>query len=154
MLSITKIFNFEAAHRISNYNGPCKNIHGHTYKLLVTLSGEEPGDDDMLIDFKVLKKIVQDHIISLLDHALILKSTADHLEAYGGSDMKLFWMKTEPTAERMILWIGETLTNNLPKGIELKNLRLYETESSYVEWERKVVNTHEKYTSLEEEYRI
>jgi 6-pyruvoyltetrahydropterin/6-carboxytetrahydropterin synthase len=154
MLSITKIFNFEAAHRISNYNGACKNIHGHTYKLLVTLSGEEPGEDDMLIDFKVLKKIVQEHIISPLDHALILKKTPDHLDTYGGSDMKLFWMVTEPTAERMILWIADILKAHIPKGIELRKLRLFETESSFVEWEEKVDIARLKFASLEAEYQV
>ena len=135
MLSITKIFNFEAAHRISNYEGACHNLHGHSYKLLVTLSGEQPGEDDMLIDFKVLKKIVQEEILSPLDHALILKDTMDHRETYEKLGHKLFWMKTEPTAERMVMWMAEVLQKAIPGTLRLKKLQLFETESSFVEWE-------------------
>lgn len=135
MLTITKIFHFEAAHRISNYGGPCQNIHGHSYQLHVSLSGSQTGQDDMLIDFKTLKRIVQENIIQPLDHVLLLKKNEKNLKDFEGTDTPIFWMDDEPTAEQLILWISRKLSPFVPENVFIRNLRLYETESSYVDWE-------------------
>lgn len=137
MLSITKIFTFEAAHRISNHPGACSNLHGHSYKLHVTVSAPEPGADDMLMDFKTLKSLVQHHIIEKLDHSLMLKKNPFNLEAFSEVREKVFWMDHEPTAERLILWVVEVIQPLLPLSVRLSKLMIYETETCYVKWENK-----------------
>ena len=76
-IRLTKIFNFEAAHALMNYDGPCKNIHGHSYKLEVTIIGRPVKDesspkDGMVMDFGDLKEIIKKSIIEQFDHSLIL----------------------------------------------------------------------------------
>lgn len=132
-LSITKIFTFETAHRISDYQGACSQLHGHSYVLHVTVSGELL-DHDMLLDFKVLKEIVQGKIIKILDHALALKDTEEHRKKFDGLGQKVFWMSHEPTAERMLLWMKDSIIPSLPSHIDLQTLVLYETATSYATW--------------------
>ncbi|MFC4871446.1 6-carboxytetrahydropterin synthase QueD [Negadavirga shengliensis] len=134
MLSITKIFTFEAAHRISNHPAACSQLHGHSYKLHVTIGAEEPGDDDMLMDFKELKTLVQHNVIDKLDHSLMLKNIPSHLQTYANAE-KVFWMDHEPTAERLVLWIAQVIKPLLPSKVNLNGLKIYETETCYVNWE-------------------
>ncbi|HNF31650.1 MAG TPA: 6-carboxytetrahydropterin synthase, partial [Bacteroidia bacterium] len=80
---VTKIFVFDMAHALYGYDGPCKNIHGHTYKLSVTLKGTPVKDNSnpkagMVIDFSILKQIVQEKIIKQFDHALVLNNDSPH----------------------------------------------------------------------------
>lgn len=136
MISITKIFTFETAHRISSYQGACQHIHGHSYKLHVTVTGKEIGEDDMLMDFKVLKQIVKEYIVDPIDHAIMLKRNEVNRNDFGAMDEKIFWMSSEPTAERMLEWMANQLQEVLPAKIELKRLRLFETENSFAEWKK------------------
>ena len=76
-IRVTKEFNFEMAHALFNYDGPCKNIHGHSYKLAITVKGKPISDTSnikqgMVIDFSVIKEIVNKVIIEKYDHALVL----------------------------------------------------------------------------------
>lgn len=135
MLSITKKFRFEAAHAILNYDGLCKNIHGHSYELLVTVCGPKDPETQMVMDFKLLKQIVNDNFLKQADHALFLNQhhpAAKELDTYEG---KKFMMQGEPTAENIIEMIAEMVRWKLPAGIKLKRLRLFETESSFADWE-------------------
>lgn len=135
MLSITKKFRFEAAHAILNYEGLCKNIHGHSYELLVTVCGPKDAETQMVMDFKQLKSIVNDAFLAQADHALFLNQNHPRLmelETYMG---KKFLMDGEPTAENMVETIASLVRWKLPAGIKLKRLRLFETESSFVDWE-------------------
>ena len=136
MLSITKIFHFEAAHTISCYHGQCKNIHGHSYELHVTITGEELNDSNMLIDFKELKKIVELNVTNDFDHALILKASDENLSNYKTLNTKIHWLNAEPTAEFLIMEISRRISSNLPEKIILKKLKLFETASCYAEWEK------------------
>ena len=139
-LTITRIFTFEMAHVLTKHNGLCRNIHGHSYKLHVTLTGEvlkKPGssDDGMLIDFKDLKHIVAEHIINTYDHALVINQHAPYaalLEDLPIERIKL--MPFQPTCENLILHFAKLLVTNLPKHLRLTRLKLYETENSYAEW--------------------
>ena len=77
MITLTKIFRFEAAHAIYGYPGACAAIHGHSYELHVQIAGIDPVESfipgmGILMDFKDLKKVVQESVISKLDHQLIL----------------------------------------------------------------------------------
>jgi len=117
MITVTKRFTFEAAHRLAAYKGPCAKMHGHSYKLYITVSGPTQVHADMVIDFKDLKTIVDKYIIDKLDHNML---------------NEIIPMKT--TAENMVIWIGDMIEKHLPVGIILQRIRLYETEDSYAEW--------------------
>src|SRR5688572_1911375 len=102
MLQLTKIFQFETAHAIFGYQGGCKNIHGHSYELHVTVAS--PHDDfipapGFILDFKKLKAIVSAAVIEQFDHRLILSrdfiSEHIHMEQEGNL---VIW-EAEPTAE-------------------------------------------------------
>lgn len=136
MLSITKLFSFEAAHRISNYQGACSQVHGHSYKLQITISAEMPGENDMVLDFKILKELVQSHILALLDHSLMLKDNAENRQFFLNYPGKTYWMDSEPTAERMLLDISRKLEPVLPGHVNLEEIVLFETETSFAKWRK------------------
>ncbi len=140
MISVTKIFRFETAHAIFGYEGPCKHIHGHSYVLHVTVASTAEGHKDFIekpgfvVDFKILKKIVQETIVQKLDHRLILS------EEYLGANPSLknqenleVW-KMEPSAENILFFSKQEISHALPNGINLVKLRIYETADSYAEW--------------------
>lgn len=134
MISITKKIEFEAAHRISNYPGSCSEIHGHTYKLEVTVSGEINRETDMVMDFKNLKEILQKTVIAHFDHALILKKNMENQTIFSSYLGKITWMESEPTAEQMLLWMVSSITPHLPSGVSLQKLKLHETSGSFATW--------------------
>ena len=141
-IRITKQFNFETAHALYGYDGLCKNVHGHSYKLYVTVIGNPIDDTNhkkngMLIDFSDLKKIVKKKIVSVLDHSTILnvktphKDLADILEKEGH---KVVRVNYQPTCELMIIDFSKIISKELPDNIKLYSLKLRETETSYSEW--------------------
>ena len=84
MIRITKAFKFEMAHALHGYDGLCKNIHGHSYRLWVTISGEiknEKGHkkNGMVLDFDFIKKIIKQAIIEKYDHSLVLNANSHML---------------------------------------------------------------------------
>jgi len=135
MLTITKIFNFEAAHRITDYKGDCRHLHGHSYKLEVSVSINDMGVRDMLMDFKDLKEMVKKTVVQLWDHALILKDNEANHRDFDQIEGKIYWMLTEPTAERMVMWIADRLAIELPDPLQLTCIKLYETAGSYAQWD-------------------
>jgi len=106
---INKIFTFDAAHKLPNYNGKCANLHGHTWKLIVSLEGEIK-ENGMIVDFKELKDKVNEKVIDKLDHSYLNDAISN------------------PTCENLLLWIKEQLAELNPK-----TLRLYESETSFCE---------------------
>ncbi len=135
MLSVTKIFRFEAAHAISGYHGSCREIHGHSYEMHITVTGSCLNENDMLIDFKELKKAVESVVIKDLDHALILKHNQINVSATQNMVSKICWLDGEPTAEFLLDFILRRLQTALPDSIEIRRIRLYETNTCYAEWE-------------------
>ncbi|WP_343743952.1 6-carboxytetrahydropterin synthase [Chitinophaga sp.] len=139
MLQLTKIFSFETAHALHEYNGKCKNIHGHSYKLHVTVRGQNHSEDylpapGILMDFKVIKELVQQTIVQHFDHRLVL--SAAYMQAHPGcSTQENLWVwDMEPSAENMVLYMQRALRAVLPGEVVLAGLRLYETSDSYAEW--------------------
>lgn len=118
----TKEFEFEAAHHLINYDGPCANVHGHSYKLQVTVSGNintndtDYASDCMVIDFKNLKKIVKEVIIDTHDHA------------------NLNTLYDNPTAEVMVIGMYNNLRECLPLDVRLESVKLWETSTSFAEY--------------------
>ena len=77
LIRVTKEFPFEMAHVLWNYDGPCRNVHGHSYRLFVTISGIPADNPDnpkngMVIDFTDLKSIVKKEIVNVFDHSVVL----------------------------------------------------------------------------------
>ncbi len=134
MLSITKIFTFEAGHALSGYDGACRNIHGHSYKLHISITGDHLHQG-ILFDFKALKSIVEQSVLNDLDHALLLKRNHVNLSATKNLVTNIHWMDEEPTAESLVTYIGDKVKSALPTGIRLLRVKLYETETGYVEME-------------------
>ena len=141
MIRITKEFSFEAAHALKGHDGPCRNIHGHSYKLSVTVSGIPATDPKspkkgMIMDFGDLKKIVKKEIIDILDHALILPADMDiaGLEKLGESFSKIHVVDYQPTSENMLEDFASRISGLLPPGVALYSLKLRETANSYAEW--------------------
>ena len=139
MITVTKIFNFEMAHALFNYEGPCANIHGHSYVLHVTLKsakgvGNELISPGFIMDFKELKEIVNSKVIALLDHKLALSREYVKSLEPNTSFNNLFQFGTEPTAENLLLFISKELIPSLPAEVSLHSLKLFETGNSYAEW--------------------
>lgn len=142
IIRLTKAFTFETAHALHGYDGKCKNIHGHSYKLFVTVKGI-PSEDindvklGMVMDFGDLKKIVNKEIVDLFDHAILLNENSPHKslgEKLLSEGHNVVFTDYQPSAENMILWIVERIKPLLPKNIDLVALKLHETENSYAEW--------------------
>ncbi|MDZ4666700.1 MAG: 6-carboxytetrahydropterin synthase [bacterium] len=134
MFCITKKFRFEAAHALLNYDGLCKNIHGHSYELLVTIQGEKDPTTQMVIDFKLLKQIVAGEFLDSVDHSFIFNRNHPDAKQFDGYKGKTYQIDGEPTAENLIEKIASLIEPKLPTGCALYSLKLYETESSFVEW--------------------
>ncbi|MBS4014107.1 MAG: 6-carboxytetrahydropterin synthase [Bacteroidetes bacterium] len=141
VVRITKRFGFEAAHVLHGYDGLCKNIHGHSYILFVTLKGvvsDKLGDPKlgMLMDFSNLKQIVKDNIVDVFDHSLMLMNESAPIHKQLGicDESRVIVLPFQPTCENLIVYFAEILSQKLPKGITLHSLKLNETESSYAEW--------------------
>jgi len=138
---ITKQFNFEMAHALWNYDGPCRNIHGHSYSLFVTVIGnitcqKSNPKNGMLIDFGDLKKIVNEVVVSEFDHALMISREVpqENYKNMGEMVGKLRLVDYQPTCENMTADFAGRIRNRLPEGIELFSLRLHETQDSFAEW--------------------
>ncbi len=139
MIRLTKIFHFEMAHAIHEYQGACKNIHGHSYELHVTIASSDNCDEyipapGIVIDFKEIKKIVSAAIIETLDHKMVLSRNFLSKHPTLASQENLVIWEAEPTAENMLIYIKRALSNKLPDGVDLVHLKLYETKDSYAEW--------------------
>lgn len=140
-IRVTKQFGFEMSHALLNYDGLCRNIHGHSYKLQITVAGEpvnQSGNpkDGMVIDFSMLKKIIQEQIVRHLDHSLMINEYApiDKLNALGQMYERHHVVPFQPTSENLVVYIADKVKPLLPEHIELFSVRLYETANSFAEW--------------------
>lgn len=138
---ISKEFTFDIAHALLGYDGLCKNIHGHSYTLVVTVIGSPLQDNNspkngMLIDFKDLKNIIKKQIIDRFDHALVLNgdSPKDLLDMLMKNYDKIVLLDYQPTTENMIADMAGQINDLLPKNLKLFSLRLRETPTSFAEW--------------------
>jgi 6-pyruvoyltetrahydropterin/6-carboxytetrahydropterin synthase len=119
--SITKVFHFEAAHHLPGHRGKCAHLHGHSYKLEVTLRGPikdtpSASDHGMVMDFADLARIVKIAVIERLDHQELNTVTGLHT-----------------TAENLVHWIWDELIANGLSNELLSRIRLWETESCFAE---------------------
>lgn len=142
MMLLTKIFHFDMAHVLKGYDGPCRNIHGHSYELRVTVKGEPLNDpqspkNGMVMDLHDLKCLVNEHVVNRLDHAFVLSSSmpTDFIEIVQREFEKVVVVDYQPTSENLILDMVNRLQEVLPQQVTLHKIMLQETPGSYVEWE-------------------
>lgn len=141
-IRITKHFDFESAHALYGYDGKCKNIHGHSYHLYVTVIGTPIEDkshtkNGMVMDFGDLKSIVKKEIVTKFDHAVVLNSNSPHKElanTISDHSHKVVLVPYQPTSENMLIDFAERIQVQLPQNVLLHSLKLYETANSYAEW--------------------
>lgn len=115
-MKVTKVFTFDSAHNLTKYNGKCENLHGHTYKLEVTVEGVV-NDEGILIDFAELKSIVENEVVKKLDHMYL-------------NDVLGF----NTTCENIIVWMWERLETRLKtERYHLYKIKLWETPTNFAE---------------------
>ena len=141
-IRITKQFSFETGHALYGYDGKCKNVHGHSYKLSVTVIGKPISDTSnvkygMVIDFSDLKKIVREEIVDIFDHATVFNKNTPHVELANELSSRghhVILVSYQPTSENMVIDFAEKIKKRLPSYIQLHSLKLQETETSFAEW--------------------
>lgn len=134
-VELTRKFTFEMSHSLRGYDGLCRNIHGHSYKLYVTVEGEPSRDESspklgMVIDFSDLKSIVNTLIVDRLDHSYVVRKGGD-VEQLKAEGHRVIETDYQPTCENMVIDFARMIAPKLPKGVILKEIKLYETENSY-----------------------
>ena len=141
IVRVTKEFRFEMAHALWNYDGLCRNIHGHSYILYVTIKGQPIADKEnikcgMVMDFGDLKKIVNQAIVQEMDHSLVINETSHHEHLLKTEQMfdRRHILNYQPTCENMVIDFSERIKKLLPENVKLHSIRLYETATSYAEW--------------------
>lgn len=112
---LTKIFKFNAAHFLPDCGGKCEKLHGHTYRLEVTVEGA-PKADGLVINFVDLKGLVEERVLSKLDHA------------------DLNEVMENPAAENIAIWAWEQLKSAMPEGVKLFEVKVWESEDSGVSY--------------------
>jgi 6-pyruvoyltetrahydropterin/6-carboxytetrahydropterin synthase len=141
-IRITKQFTFETGHALFGYDGKCRNVHGHSYKLSVTVIGTPITDSDhvklgMVIDFGDLKTIVKEEVVDKFDHATVFNKNTPHIELAKELSKRghnVILADYQPTSENMVIDFASKIRARLPKNIQLHSLKLQETETSFAEW--------------------
>ena len=141
-IRITKQFSFETGHALYGYDGKCKNVHGHSYRLDVTVIGVPISDNTnvkfgMVIDFGDLKKIVKEEIVNIFDHATVFNKNTPHIELAKELEDRghnVLLVDYQPTSEMMVIDFADKIKKRLPENIKLHSLKLQETATSFAEW--------------------
>ncbi len=141
IIRITREFTFEMAHVLDRYDGPCSNVHGHSYRLCVTVAGIPVNNvnipnEGMVMDFSDIKKIVMDKILNIFDHSITVSSEYDreNKSVMGKAFKNMVVVNYQPTCENLVADFASRLRDSLPEGVTLHSLRLYETAISFAEW--------------------
>ena len=141
LIRVTREFTFEMAHVLWNYDGPCRNVHGHSYRLFVTISGVPVNDNTnpkngMVIDFADLKNIVLKEIVNVFDHSVTVSGDFDKekIEIFKKTFGNTVIVDYQPTCENLVADFARRIDRRLPSETRLHSLKLYETAKSYSEW--------------------
>ena len=135
MTTVTKTVKFDAAHILTNHSGLCKNLHGHTYRVDVSVAMADDSASDMVIDFKDLKRIAVEKICDVFDHAFIYNTESPDeseiaavVEKHG---MRVVPLPFRSTAENLARhFYGELL----PCVPGLVSVKVWETAESCAEF--------------------
>ncbi len=132
-MKIAKEFNWEMGHRLPEHFGKCKNIHGHSYKMIVELEGEV-DESGMVMDYYDLKKIVEP-MVEELDHAFIVyKDDKEIISFLEKMKSKMVVVQFQSTVENICKYfLNKISKKSLPKNIVKISVRIYETSDDYAE---------------------
>lgn len=135
MLTVSKECQFDAAHVLTNHAGQCKNLHGHTYRLIVEVA--EGGDDhDMVIDFKDLKQVVREVILDRFDHAFMFneasESECEIAAVIAKHGMKSVGLPFRSTAENLARFFFRELAGR----VNVASVKVFETPESCAEYRK------------------
>ena len=143
-ISITRRLEFDSGHRIPNHDGQCRHLHGHRYAIEVTLTGEvadHPGkaDDGMVLDFGDIKRLTNQYVVELWDHAFLVAKEDEGLVAFLATlpNHKTVVMEHVPTVENLANAAFAILQPVFSKAfggrLELSAIRLYETPNCWAD---------------------
>ena len=137
-IRITKEFDFEAAHALDGYEGKCRDIHGHSYHLKITLIGEPRTDKSrpecgMVVDFGEIKSIIREHVYEEFDHRLLLRNDSRFMGLEKKNE-RIRYVNYQPTCENMLIEIVGMVEKQLNSRVKLHSAFLRETANSYAEW--------------------
>ena len=143
-ISITRRLEFDSGHRIPNHDGQCRHLHGHRYAIEVTLTGviaDHPGkaDDGMVLDFGDIKRLTNQYVVELWDHAFLVAKEDEGVVAFLASlpNHKTVIMEHVPTVENLANAAYAILQPVFSKAfggrLELSSLRLYETPNCWAD---------------------
>lgn len=132
---VGKRFTFDAAHQLIGHTGKCANVHGHTYTLEVVLEGDpmgasQPSDEGFVMDFGILKRIVNEQVVDFFDHAFLAKGNEPILDALYASGSKVAIIGVRTTAENLVLFIGHKLKQ---AGLPIYSVTLWETQTAFAQ---------------------
>jgi 6-pyruvoyltetrahydropterin/6-carboxytetrahydropterin synthase len=132
-MKIAKEFTWEMGHRLSFHKGKCKNLHGHSYKCMIELTGD-PDANGMVLDYFDMKTIIEP-IIDNFDHAfMVYENDFEVIEALEKLNSRKVVVDFETTAENICLYILKQIkSSELPKNVKSVKVRLMETDNSYAE---------------------
>lgn len=141
IIRITKEFSFEMGHALLGYDGPCRNVHGHSYHLHVTVAGQPISAEGhvklgMVMDFGDLKQIVKRVVVDVFDHALVLNNATPVQVTQNLQNQfeKVILLDYQPTSEMMVKDFANRIKNELPPNLKLIKVLLRETATAYAEW--------------------
>lgn len=134
-MKIAKEFKWEMGHRLTFHEGGCKNLHGHSYKMMIELEGKE-DEHGMVMDYYDVSKIVKP-VIEKLDHSFMAyENDTPLLEVLEKLNSKKVIVNFESTVENICKYLlKEIMKENFPKNIERIKIRIFETEGDYAEEE-------------------
>ncbi|MFY1026200.1 6-carboxytetrahydropterin synthase QueD [Actinobacillus seminis] len=137
MFKVSKEFSFDMAHILDGHDGKCQNLHGHTYKLQVEVSGDLVPDGakkGMVVDFTDVKTVVKEAILDPMDHAFIYDTTSEReckiATLLNELNSKTFGIPVRTTAEEM----ARFMFNRLKGKLSISAIRLWETPTSFCEY--------------------
>ncbi len=138
-IRITREFSFEGAHALKGYDGKCSHIHGHSYRMSVTVIGEPMTQEGspkkgMVLDFTDLKRIVNESIVDKFDHALVMSRNSELTEQIQQAYGNVVIVDFQPTSEMLVSFFAKMLIAALPDGVSLYSVKLWETRKSCAEW--------------------
>ncbi|MEW5843663.1 MAG: 6-carboxytetrahydropterin synthase [Bacteroidota bacterium] len=137
-MKIAKEFTWEMGHRLTFHKGKCKNLHGHSYKCMVELTGD-PDQNGMVLDYYDVKKIIEP-LIDEIDHSfMVFSSDKELMHALQTLNSRYVVVDFETTAENICMYLlNKIKSEKLPGNIHSVKVRVLETENTYAEEETSI----------------
>lgn len=128
MYTVTKEIYFCYGHRLMNYEGPCKFLHGHNGKVEVELASEQLDPRGMVVDFSEIRRVIKDWVDRTLDHTMLFRKDDPLIPLLKEQGERFYALKENPTAESMAKLIYDHARS---QGFPVTRVTLWETESSF-----------------------